>query len=488
MTLKDLRKDIYNHITKNEEFTLENSIKEDIFSGNLLSYIKEVLKNTLSENYYKKIKDRVIPINVYPRIIDKVSKVYSYGVSRTVENEDHQEIINYYVEKFDLDSKMMYADRYSNMFKGYLGEPFYDPIAEDVKFRVLPFDRFIPYSTNVNDDMDANVMIKLMGKRMVGKEEKTVYYTYTKDEFDAFDSDLKTYAPAFGSNEQGVNPFGTIPFLYGNRDVNKLIPTQDTDIVAMAKMIPVLMTDLGGAIMFQCFTIIYTIDCEAGNLEMNPNAVWSFSSNNKSEKDPKIGTIKPEADIDKVLNFIKNVFAFWLETKGIKAGSLGSINGENLASGISKVIDEMDVSELRRENSKHFIREEKEFWRKMVKIHNYWVDAGLVKKLGKLPEDLKIDIEFNDPTPKVDENAVIDREIKKLDKGLTTKERAIQKINPDMGKEAIQEIINEGVINDEKRAEKTRAKLEASREENGSEREGPSRATNKSEGAQEAQE
>lgn len=447
-TLKEQRLELIKYIKSHDAFIKENKVKEDIYSGNLLPYIEKVLKDTLSPSYYDKIKERIIPINVYPRVIDKISKVYAYGVSRKTDDK-YKEVLEFYEKKFKIDTKMMYADRYANMFKGYSMEPFYDDFSNDVKLRVSPFDRFLVYSSNPNDSLDANIFIKFMGKRKVsGDKEKRIFYTYSNEEFDAFDEDGHSYMAALEGNE-GVNPYGVIPQVYGNRDANKLIPTQDTDIVAMTKMIPVLMTDLAGAIMFQCFSIIYMINAEESNFELNPNALWIINVDPKSEKETKIGTIKPEADIDKVLNYIKNVFAFWLETKGIKAGSIGELNGANMASGISKVIDEMDVSELRRENSKYFKADEELFWSKMIHIHNAWVDAGYVNGMPKLGDDFVVEITYGDPEPLVNEDAILDREIKKLDKSLTTKERALQRIEPDISDDIIKEIINNGETKNE---------------------------------------
>ena len=58
-------------------------------------------------------------------------------------------------------------------------------------------------------------------------------------------------------DNQGLNPIGVIPFVYGKRQKSKLIPTQDTDMLAIAKAIPVQISDLGMAMMYQCFSIIF---------------------------------------------------------------------------------------------------------------------------------------------------------------------------------------------------------------------------------------
>lgn len=441
MKLYDLVPEILDYINDNKEYLEHNKVLLDIHQGCLKPYVMQDLKACLSEEYYSKIKSRVIIINTLKRFIDKVSKVYALTPVRiATSGASDQNLLDYYEEQFEMNVSMNDADEYSNLFKGFFLDPY---VKENTPcLRVLPFDRFLIMSTDETDPLSDDILIKIMGMKPIRVEDRRsrnghriemreVYYLYSADEFLAIDSNGDIYAPAMEENE-GENIYGVIPGHYGRRSRIDLLPKQDTDLLNITKIIPVLLSDLSGTILFQCFSIMYGVDIDAQNLNMSPNAFWSFSSDPNSDKNPQIGTIKPQADIDKVLNFIMNTFTFWLETKGIKVGSLGQVDGQNAASGIAKIIDEMDTTELKKLSIEAFKKDEKAFWQKMKTIHNTWVDQGIVKNMPRFSESFEVQIEFDEPQPVIDREKFV-RTIKlEVDAGFLYPEKAIEKLYPDI--------------------------------------------------------
>jgi len=230
--------------------------------------------------------------------------------------------------------------------------------------------------------------------------------------------------------------------MYGNRGKNQLVPTQDTDTLSLTKVIPVFLSDLSGTVMYQCFSIIYGVDINMENCTMSPNAMWSLKSDMISEAKPVIGTLKPEADIDKVMKYIMDVFVLWLDTKGIKAGSIGDISAGNLASGIAKAIDEADATSMIKKSMKAFTYEEAEFWQTLKKMHNYWVDSGELKGKSRFSEDFAVSIEFDDPIPMMDREKEFTTIKAEVDAGYEIIENALKKLYPRLGEKELQERIN----------------------------------------------
>lgn len=446
MALIDKIPELLSYISKNKVYLEGNRVKLDIYDGNLIGYVRDALAKTLSENYFKKIEERILPINVLPRIIQKSAKSYVTKPTRLTE-EKYKEFISAYEDFFFMNSKMSGSDTYAHLFKGYALEPFLHE--GKPKLRVLPYDRFLPYSDDKVDETNMTIFIKFMGKRVVTKLGKDVvvevFHAYSKDEFVSFDSDGDLVSDDMVLNE-GVNPFGVIPFYYGNRGNDILLPVQDTDIVALTKMIPMLLTDLSGAILFQCFSIMWGIDINAENLTMSPNAFWSLKSDATSDKKPSVGTIKPEADIEKVISFVMTTFALWLETKGIRVGSMGAVDASNLSSGISKLIDEMDTSELIEKSQTNFAKEENEFWKMYAPMNNYWVANSLILpeyNKGLLGNDFNVQVLFDQPEPLTDRKTMVDTQKAEVDAGFTSRKRAIVKLNPDMTPEQVDELMLE---------------------------------------------
>jgi hypothetical protein len=420
MTRQERIKAYLKHIEDNKTFLANNAEKLEIYEGKLLPLVDNVMRTTVSANYYDKIKERLVPINVLTRIVDKLSKVY---VSEPMRKDAvYQDFIEKVEDEASLSMEMALADAYSHLFKGYALEPFLD--RGRVRIRVLPYDRFLPMANDPKCPTKMTDFIKIM--------DEDLFFAYTDTEFFAFNNKGQEL-PEYYEQNGGVNPLGRIPVVYGNRSRQDIIPVEDTDIVQMTKMIPVLLSDLAGAIMFQCFTVIYGIDVKAENLTMSPNAFWSLKSDSKNDSaKPSLGTIKPEADIEQVLNYIKQTFAFWLETKGVRIGSLNSIDAGNAASGISKIIDEMDVYEIKRSQILHFRREERELWDLLKDMNNIMWIGDESYKGTVISDDYAPSVVFDEPRPEISREVMVRTIDLEYKGGYLDAESAIKELYPDL--------------------------------------------------------
>lgn len=393
------------YIQKYEPFIEKNAEKLRIYQGELVPFIDAILKKRLAENYYNQIKDSIIPINILPRIIDKMAKAYLKSPTRIVQSE--QELLDEASFYLDVDAQMNMADEFANLFKAYAIELFEEDGYPNM--RILPFDRFLPMSRDRKNPLKVTDFIKFMGKVSHNGKDQNLYHIYTDTHFlPILQDEAEPYYPDLEGND-GVNPLGRIPFVYGNRSRQNLIPVQDTDLIQMTKVIPVTLTDLGGAIMFQCFSVIYGINLQVENLTFTPNAFWSFKGDPMAQQPPQIGTIKPEVDVDKVLNFVQTKLSMLLETKGVRVGSIGQIDRGQFSSGIAKIIDEADTSDIIDKSKKFFIKEEKDFWDLFRLKNNYWFKNVDGYKLGLLSDDFEPETIFHAHKP-IEESDGVDTE------------------------------------------------------------------------------
>ena len=448
MALKDRVDEMLAHLEEQANFIETNKKLLSIYDGNLLPEIEKILQTTLSEQYYSKVKDRLVPINILPRYIDKVSRSYRNPPIRTIQDgsDGDAELMAIYEDEACVNDVFNSADEFTNLSKGYAIEPFVDDGMP--KLRVLPFDKFTVMSDNLIDPTKPTIFIKIIGERPIvvpdrrsrtgtRVEQRIIYFAYTDDEFYSFDSGGDAYEPAMVEN-QGVNKFGVIPFLYGNRGRDVLIPVLDTDILEITEIIPVLFSDLSGGVMFQIFSIIYGIDIDSENLTMSPNAFWSFKSDaTRDGVRPEVNTIKPEIDSQKVLDMIREIFTSWLETKGIRTGTLGSTSGQQLASGISKIVDEMDTSEIIVRNQQKFEKDEKRFWKLLAHMHNVWVETGeLTAPL--FSDNLKVSIEYDKPKPIIDRFKEVETVNLEVQSGYLDPETAVKRLYPGLSEEEVE--------------------------------------------------
>jgi len=440
--LKDKRKQIIEYVKSKRAFLSRNAEALDIYDGNLLPHVDAILKKTLSPQYYEPAKERILPINILQRYIDKVSTAYDKSPSRRSQSDNQRvnDFVEFYKEQFDMSVSGQICDQYSNLFKGFAWEPYID-LNGKPQLRELAFDKFLVMSDSMTSPEEETIFIKFMGYRS-SDEDSLLLFVYTDLEFDAFYMNGQE-ASEYLMDNQGLNPIGVIPFVYGKRQKGKLLPTQDTDMLAISKAIPVQISDLGMAMMYQCFSIMYGIDVNSENLVMGPNVFWSLKSDN--EKNPEVGTIKPEADTDKGLSFVMNVFILWLETKGVRVGSIGSVTGSNLASGISKIIDEMDVYNIKKKSMEWFEKDEKELWNeKLPKIHNYWVKSGLVNPTTVPPivnDVFDVEVEFPEIEPLISRAEELANFKTELELRTITREFVIRKLHPHLTDEEVANVL-----------------------------------------------
>lgn len=441
-TLPSKREFIIGKVKEHATFFKTNAEKLDIFEGNLLPYIDQIMKLSLSPQYYNAIKDRILPINILQRYIEKVSVTYSKAPVRATEDKIGKEFLDYYEKQLDINTSGMVADTYAAMFKGFAWEPY---ITDDgkPKLRELPFDRFLVISDSKVNPEEGNIFVKILGD-MNEINGRCLLFVYTDTEFDAFYMNMDS-ADQYLADNGGMNLIETIPFIYGKRQKNKLIPTQDTDILAFTKAIPVMLSDAAGAQMFQCFTILYGIDINFDNLKMSPNAIWNLKSDGTNDKEPKVGTLNPSADTEKVIKFIMTSFVLWLETKGIRVGSIGSMDAGNLASGISKIVDEMDVNKLVNKSMDWFEKDESELWNnKLPKIHKYWVESGLldVKDSAPIIDSPLITTTFARPEPMVSRTEEVATVKAELELGTIEFEDALKELHPEYDVDKIKRLVD----------------------------------------------
>lgn len=443
-------KQLTKYITDNHGILAENHALFDIYQGQLLPYIEAALDKMLTLSSLEIAKQRIAPINTLKRIIDKLSKIYSKQPRRRAlvngePSERDQALLDWYCKEMKCDIYWSTANELFNLHKCVFVEPFVSNGKPGM--RAVPADRFLVRSTDPIDPTRPTEYIKIMPSQDPRSAKfKNNYYVYTADEFTPINSDGKIMADVLQAvgNPEGINPFGAIPGVYINRDLYSVFPKPDSDMLRMSVLLAVMLGDINTAVAFQAFSIIFAIDVNAENLQMSPNTFWNLKSDKLGDKKPEVGTIKPTVDITEVQNLIMTELAFWLNTKNIRPGSVGDASVEQFASGISKMIDEMDTSEDRQIQTQFFKQGEEDFWTFIAyKAHPFWVRNKLINQSALFTPGVEFVVEFPEQLPFAKRAEVLKDVIQEMKEGLTTKKRALKRLEPDMTEAEIESLLLE---------------------------------------------
>jgi hypothetical protein len=435
-----------------DEYLSSNFDLYDIYNGNLLGYIEKELEAQLSPQSYMQAQFRIPPINILKRIMDKLSKVYAHPPRRVVVGGSAQEIelFEWYALNFKINQTMTLCNAYFNLTKRALIEPFlYKPdelTPGTPKLRVIPSHRVIVISYDKADPTVMSLVVTYEGKYQATPtgQPRRYFKAIDKNRFIYFDEDKRDLTPMFApdTNPGGINVYGAVPYVYLNRSPDSTMPIQDTDTKRMSILIPTLLADTNYASMFQAFSILYGIDVNDEGLKMAPNAFWTFKSNQGLESRPQIGSIKPEMDVDGSLNLIASQLAFWLNSRGIRPGAIGDINGTNFSSGISKMIDEADTAEDRKEQVPYFKYAEQELWDLVLhKMHPVWSESGMIENRTFFRPTTTVEVTFPEQLSMQKRSELVKEVIEEMKAGLTDRKRAIKRINPDMSEEEIDQLL-----------------------------------------------
>lgn len=432
--------DLIDHIKKNKENIELNSSLINISNGALLPYIEKSLQEELNPRSYEISKNRIPPINIIQKLQLKLSKVYGEEPTReSSENDIDSELLDHYSLSWDLNTNLQYANELLVINKYCALEPYM--VSGLPSLRVLSTKDFIVYSDSLIQPNEMTVFIKFSGSHMVmnergDPEQKAIFTAYSEDEFVIFNENGTVL-------ESDINPHGVIPFIYIRTNTNELIPTPDSDMFPMATLIPRLLTDLNYAILFGCRSQVVGIDVEVDNLEFSPDSMWLLSSVEGQDKSPSLSTIKSDVDVDKVLSLINEQLGMFLDSKGIKAGSIGKATIEGAVSGISKLIDESDATAVNRKYKKIFQNTERNLWKLLKDLHNTWVNNGESEEKRNLSSDFRPIVELKD-SKIIPNNKEILEELKlKQELGLFTIRDGLKKLNPNLTEEELQQKIDE---------------------------------------------
>lgn len=448
MSLRNQLPDLLEVIKAGKGYRKTNHKLIDIYEGNLKPHLEDHINTVLSPIQAEEAKKFCVPINVLQKIIDKLSKIYQQSVSRRVigGTDQDSELLMWYQENFKVNQMMNIANEFFNLTKAALIEPYIEEGSP--RIRVIPNDRFIVYSDSRTNPTKLTHLTVILDEESTEQGNKGVYATWTDDEILIWDDDLKIRVDLMiemlDGDTSGYNPYGVIPYIYVNQSSNLLQPRHDTDVLALTIEIPNQLTYLNYGVGYNAFPITYGIDIDDEGLQRAPNAFWSIKSDPESDKQPQINTIKPVIDISETLNFIQSELAFWLNTKGIRPGSVGDMSAENFVSGISKMVDEMDTVEARKRQVQFFKNAEYELWSLVFDyLHPYWMMRGLIETRSVFTPTAEVEVEFIEPKPLQTRGDLVTNLKTEVDAGFISRKRAIKKLNPELSDEEVDELILE---------------------------------------------
>lgn len=459
--LKDLIPDIIQQFERYRDQLQFDLELYQMHEGQIRKQVEiSLAQEMFSQSALKRAIQRIPSINIPRKTTDKLSKVYAQAPIRF--SDKNGDLIHEFSSNLNLNSMMAHCNKMSNLNKRCALEIYLEENKQ--KVRVLNAHQFYVYSDSPTSPNKMTVFCKLLGreekhitpvvdqrgKRVTNEEEirlVDIIAIYSDTEFLIIDTDgtIRTDKMAEMNINSTKNPFGVIPFVYVNKSKTELIPYPNQTAYDIGILIPKLLTDLNYSAQFLSHSVIWTKNADLQGSEINPDAIVDLGDTDSDGNSPEMGTIEPKTDIEGVLKLIEFQLSSYLSTEGLKAGTIGQLEASNAASGVSKIMDESDATEARKEQTELFRSVENEFWFKFSKMQDYWSNKGNVKKTEKFSEGFleTFSIKFAEIKPLETEKEKYDKMKVARELKLITKKQALQELYPNLPKTQIEARLKE---------------------------------------------
>jgi len=405
---------------------------------------EEIIKEAISREYAKpetveELSARLIPINFTNKIITKLAGVYTAEPMRRVSdrNVSDTELLEEYIEEMCLNQRMKEANRYFKLFKRNLMEVYVDDNG-DPYVRNLPRHTYEAFSFSSLTPNRPDVIVKIIrDDRNLTKQVLHVWSTESH-----YISNGHGEPVGQPDNPDSMNTYGALPFIYINESSFSVDPISDDDLMRMSIALPVILTDICWATKYQSNSILWTLG-DVGTIPSSPNSVVAMNFGPDGQE-PKIGQIKPEVDTDKVISMVQTLVALLLSTKNLSTSTVqAQLTTSNAASGISKMIDNAESVEDKKDQQEYFRKAEHDLWelisKKMIPA---WRASGMLNpEFNKeFSPQFMIDVYFTEPKVMTSEKEQIEISEMRLKAGFSTLRMELEAIYPQLNREQIDEL------------------------------------------------
>lgn len=444
------------------------------YEGQITKEIElSLAQEMVSKAAFNRAIQRIPSINIVKKVNDKLSKVYNEPALRLCDKEQDQEIMKSIASSAGLENQLITSNRMTNLNRRSALEYYIDN--EKLKVKVLAAHQFLVWSDDIKTPNKPTVFIKMLpshakretitvdanGNKIEPFDQVTLvdtYALYSDQEFMIIDStgDLRIDLMAEMGVKGTKNPFGVIPFTYINTSKLELLPYPNKTALDIGVLIPKLLTDLNYSAQFLSHSVIWTKNANLAGAEINPDAIVDLGDSDPANPgaEPAIGTINPETDIQGVLQLIEFQLASYLTTEGLKSGGIGNLDAKQDASGVSKIIDESDATDARKNQMEIYREVEKDMWNKIKAIQKFASTAGLVEEKRLFSEEFpkNMSIRFAEIRPLESEKQKFEKIKIARDLKLMTRKQALQELYPDLTADQLETRLKD--VEDELKKEK----------------------------------
>ena len=354
--------------------------------------------------------------NIYKQVVNAVSNVYSFGVNRTFESDDAQELYN----ELRIDKTMAQANKYMNAFNDVLVQVSWDGKKEQPKVMLR-----LPHLTEVGYSQ-GDVEWVAYFVEMVGKDQKTERWAYWSNEehyyIDKQSGEDKIVAVE--DNEEMVNPFGVLPFVYlhnGWRDESFWDSYTGDDLTGGTIDMAVHLTFLNHIIKTQSFKQLVGKGDNVGELlgqVLDPLSILTLTGQNT-----EISVLDLQSNYEQLHRVAQDLANNLAISYGVSPSQFRMTS--QASSGFALQMENLKLDRFTLEQQADFKVYEKELFTLIGQVSEYY---------GKAVNG-EMTVDFVEPNYPASETEQLTIDQQSIDLGLSSPHKVLMRNNPDLTEE-----------------------------------------------------
>ena len=410
----DIRSTVFTAPTNRlKKFALRYAMYNDNYNNQVISKLGQIYRAFAQLKLDVQINDNN---NIYKQVINAISNVYSFGVDREFENEDNQELYN----NLRINKVMSQANRYVNAFNDVLIQVSWDSNKEQPKIMLR-----LPHQTEVGYNQGEVEWVAYFVE-MVGKGQDTERWAYWSDteHYYVDKQNGEDKIVAVEDNEEMVNPFGVLPFVYlhnGWRDEDFFDKYTGDDLTGGTIDMAVHLTFLNHIIKTQSFKQLVGKGDNVGELlgqVLDPLSILTLTGQNT-----EISVLDLQSNYEQLHKVAQDLANNLAIAYGVSPSQFRMTS--QASSGFALQMENLKLDRFTLEQQADFKQYERELYGLIVHVSDYY---------GKTIAG-EMTVDFVEPNYPASESDQLDIDIKAIDLGLSSPHKVLMRNNPDLTEE-----------------------------------------------------
>jgi len=363
--------------------------------------------------------------NLYKQIVNAISNVYSFGVTRTIDNDDLAELYS----TLRIDKTMTQANRFVNAFNDVILQVGWDFNKEQPKLLIR-----LPHLTEV-DFGDGEVQSVMYFVEMIDKKRERWAFWSNEEHYYIERGVGEDKIVAVEDNDEMENPFGVLPFVFmhnGWRDVQFWDAFTGDDLTNGTIDMAVHLTFLNHIIKTQSFKQLVGKGDNVGELlgqVLDPLSILTLTGQNT-----EISVLDMQSNYEQLHNVVQELANNLAISYGVSPQQFRM--SSQASSGFALQMENMKLDRFTVEQQQDFKDYEKELF-ELIKV--------VSEEYGKSYGDASILVDFTEPNYPSSEQEQLTIDQQSIDLGLTKPQAILMRENPDLSEEDARVLVDDNL-------------------------------------------